>query len=344
MIDRAAGNRARGPRPQSASRGELLRRLRELVDAPESAAGQGTEDDALALPGLYRFASTELARIEAGVGPAPDAGDAAHFEVGELRRLVIRAHHRLFARRRTSSGALLRSAVRFFLVESPRAVLAEWKLVLGLLLVFYGLAAAAYLGVRSDLGLAYVLQDRAAVDAEVAQLRALEPGEAFRGNFTFGLDESGGASGFILANNIRVSLLFFASGLIPPLFLFILVSNALMLGTYLAVAAHWGQAGSIASILVCHGVIELQMIALAGAAGLVLARAWIAPGPWTRSHAMSRESRRAWALASPAIPFLFFSGFVEGYLSPHAPPAVRLATGAATGLLLALWLARGRRR
>ena len=46
----------------------------------------------------------------------------------------------------------------------------------------------------------------------------------------------------------------------------------------------------ISSILWCHGTIELQMIALAGMAGLVLIRAWIAPGPWSRARAMALES------------------------------------------------------
>jgi hypothetical protein len=54
---------------------------------------------------------------------------------------------------------------------------------------------------------------------------------------------------------------------------------------------------------------------------------------------MTLESRRAWALVAPAIPFLFFSGLIEGYVSPHAPLPVRLATAALTGLALAAWAA-----
>lgn len=311
------------------TRAARLHRLRELLEALPS----GTEDP-LELPRLYRYASTELARAEARPGdPWAEA---------DLRRLVARAHQRLFGAVREVRRGLAAGAARFFLVDSPRAVRAERRLLIALFAVFYGLALAAFLGVRADLELAYALQGEAAVDAQIEQLRALAPGEAWRGNFTFGLRESGTTAGWILANNIRVALLFFASGLVPPLFAWILLSNAVMLGTYLGVAAHWGQAGSITSIIACHGVIELQMIGLAGAAGLVLARAWIAPGPWSREHAMALESRRAWALASPAIPYLVLAGLIEGFVSPHAGLAGRLATAAATGLLLVAWAARGR--
>jgi len=74
----------------------------------------------------------------------------------------------------------------------------------------------------------------------------------------------------------------------------------------------------------------------------VLARAWLRPGPWSRGHAMALESRRAWALVAPAIPFLFVAGLIEGYVSPHAPLPARLATAALTGLVLAAWALGGR--
>ena len=323
------------PPPARASkrRGEdLLLELREMLDEPPSRL---TATRVERLPRLYRFASTELAKLQ--------TGSHDHERLADLQQLVARAHQLLYGRAREGDSNLLRRAVRHFMVESPRAVRAEWRLLLGLFVVFYALAGAAYLGVRSDLELAYALQGAGAVDAEIEQLRALAPGEDFRGNFTFGMEQSGSASGMILANNIRVSLLFFVSGLIPPLFLLVLAGNALMLGTYLGVASHWNQTAEISSILWCHGTIELQMILLGGAAGLVLARAWLSPGPWSRSHAMALESKRAWALAAPTVPWLFFSGLIEGYVSPHAGLSVRLLTAVFSGLLLLLWALSGLR-
>jgi uncharacterized membrane protein SpoIIM required for sporulation len=150
-------------------------------------------------------------------------------------------------------------------------------------------------------------------------------------------------SGWIMTNNMSVGVLFFASGLVPPIYLWILSTNGLMLGTYTAVAAHWGQAEEISSILWCHGVLELQAIVLAGAAALVLVRAWIAPGPWTRRHAMKLESTRAWKLLAPVFPMLFVAALIEGFVSPHAPTPARISVAVASAVFLVTWIVLGGR-
>ncbi len=312
-----------------------LKRLARLVERAQLGPASLDADQLVALPRLYRHASSELARLET------NGHDAAR--LAAVRALVERAHGLLYRERRESGDNVLVRMMRFLLIESPRAICAEARLLGSVFVLFYGLSALAFAAVKSDLELAYVLQPAAVVDNEVEQLRATEEGEPFRGNFTFGLGESPMTAGWILAHNITVSLLFFGTGLLPPLFVWLLVSNALMLGTYTAVAAHWGQAGSISSILWCHGVIELQMIVLAGAAGLVLIRAWVTPGPWSRRHAMKLESRRAWALLAPVFPFLTLSGLIEGYVSPHASFGVRMAVALGSGLLLVGWVANGMR-
>lgn len=225
----------------------------------------------------------------------------------------------------------------------PATIRAEWRLVAVAFALVYGLAAIAFFAVRSDLELAYSLLSPDMVAQEIAQLEATERGEPFRGNFTFGVERSAVTSGAIMSHNIGVGVLFFASGLIPPLYLYLLATNGLMLGTYTAVASHWNQAGEISSILWCHGTIEIQTLVLAGAAGLVLVRAWIAPGPWTRRRAMQIERARAWRLFAPVFPLLVLAGLIEGYVSPHAPTAVRLATAVATGIALVLWVVSGGR-
>lgn len=313
-----------------------VRRLASLVDAAELRGARALDARAVEeFPRLYRAACDLLAEREARA--ASDGVTRA------LRDLLARAHgvlHQPYDARRSSPWL---RALEFVLSTSPRAIRAEWRLGLALLATFYGLTLAAGWAVSRDLGLAYALLDPGTVDQTVQQLRETTAGEPFRGNFTFGLGESPSASGFILAHNIGIALLFFASALIPPLFVWILAQNALMVGTYTALAGHWGQAGAISSILWCHGVVELQMIVLAGMAGLVLVRGALAPGPWTRSHSMALESRRAWALLAPTLPLLFLSGLNEGFVSPHAPFAVRIAVAVGTGILLVLWIALGGR-
>ena len=312
---------------------QKLGRLGQLIGRAALGLRGLSGEELVELPQLYRHASSLLARLET-------SGHDAELQA-EVRKLVLRAHGLLYRGTRERAGNPLRRAVRFVLIDSPRAIRAEARLLGALLLLFYGLATLSYAAVAGDLELAFVLFSAEGVEHEIQQLRDTPEDEPFKGNFTFGIGESPRTAGWILAHNISISMLFFGAGLLPPLFLWVLVSNALMVGTYTGVAAHWGQAGAISSILWCHGVIELQMIVLAGTAGLVLIRAWVAPGPWSRRHAMVLESRRAWALMAPVFPFLTLSGFIEGYVSPHAPVAVRLAVAAGSGVLLVAWLVNG---
>lgn len=323
-----------GPADSSADELGELRRLRRIVDRsgrPERL----TERDVVDLPRLYRHACSVAARLE--------AAESHPRTVARVRQLVTRAHGLLFDARGEEKQDPWATLRQLLLVEAPRAVRSEWRLLALSFGLVYGLALVAWFAVSGDLDLAASLLSPAMVESEIAQLRATENGESFRGNFTFGWGESPAAAGMVTLNNIGVGILFFASALIPPLYLYILARNALMLGTYTAVAGHWGQAGAISSILWCHGTLEIQAIVLAGTAGLCLVRAWIRPGPFTRRHALQHESRHALLLLAPTVPILIVAGLIEGFVSPHAPFAVRVAVGAVSGALLVAWALLGGR-
>jgi uncharacterized membrane protein SpoIIM required for sporulation len=314
-----------------------LERLRTIVEAASRRGVRRLADGELTdLPRLYRFASSVLARLETS-GESPRGA-------GRLRALLFAAHGVLYAGLDRDPRPWGRRLFEFLWQEVPRAVRAEWKLLALTLGVVYGLALVTWAIVRADLSAAYSFLNASVVDGEIAQLLATEEGEAFRGNFTFGLGESPGTTGAIMGNNMRVAVLFFATALVPPLYLLVLGQNGMLLGTYTAVAAHWGQAGAISSILWCHGVIEIQAFVLAGTAGLVLLRAWVAPGPWSRAFALRLEAGRAWRLFAPTFPMLFTSGLIEGWVSPHAPLAVRVGVASLSGALLLAWLLCGGRR
>jgi uncharacterized membrane protein SpoIIM required for sporulation len=313
---------------------EPLQRLHTLLARPQRLA-DWSDSDLLALPRLYRHACTRLAQLEQdGENPRLAA---------ETRALIARAHGLLFSGESGATTPWPARALQLFLHTAPRAIRAEWKLLACSFALLYGLAAVAWIAVGRDLDLAYSLLQPQVVEHEIEQLAALEAGQSFRGNFSFGLGESPLTAGWIMLHNIGVGILYFASALLPPLYLYLLATNALMLGTYTAVAGHWGQAGAISSILWTHGVLEIQSLVLVGTAGLVLVRAWVRPGAYTRAHAMVRESARALELFAPVFPLLVLAGLIEGFVSPHAPLAVRLAVAVSSALLLVAWVALGGR-
>lgn len=335
----AAPESGAGRRARAALRDEdmaLLRRLRTLTRRARGGGRRAlSAEEALEYPRLYRHACSTLARLE---GRQDDPRLMA-----DLRRLVGDAHGIHYRREARGLVGSVVAAVELFLVESPRAVRAEWRLLLLGFVTVYGLAGLAWFAVSRDLDLASSLLHPSMVEQEIAQLESTAEGAPFKGNFTFGLGESPQTAAWIMVHNMGVGVLFFAAALFPPFYLVMVLQNSLMLGTYTGVAGHWGQAGNISSVLWCHGVIEIQALILAGTAGLVLVRAWVRPGPWTRRHALARESRRAWRLLAPVFPMLFVAGIIEGFVSPHAPYAMRIATAVGTGVLLLAWALLGGR-
>lgn len=321
---------------QSSDIDPRLTRLNELVDRVARRGLAALDDRELVeLPRLYRYAASRLALYQT---QGRDAEVIARTEV-----LTSRAHAVLHQGIGRSRDPLLPRILAFYVDEVPRAIRGEWRLIGASFLLMYGLAGISWFAVSRDLDLAFSLLDPNAVAGEIAQLQSTPAGEAFKGNFTFGLGQSPSTAGWIMAHNMWVSVVFFASALVPPVYVLLLATNGLMLGTYTGVAGHWGQAGSISSILWCHGTLEIQAIVLSGAAGLVLVRGLIAPGARTRGFAMRVEAARSWRLLAAMFPMLFCAGLIEGFISPHANFATRITVAVTTGLALVAWLALGGR-
>jgi len=111
----------------------------------------------------------------------------------------------------------------------------------------------------------------------------------------------------------------------------------------LGLFANYGLAGWLLTFVAGHGVLELSAIFIAGGAGLLVARALIAPGDLTRRDALVLAGRQAARLVGAAVLLLALAGTIEGLLSASDAPALfKLATSGATVVLLTLYLASGR--
>lgn len=151
----------------------------------------------------------------------------------------------------------------------------------------------------------------------------------------------------ITANNIQVSLLAFAGGMtFGTVTTYALVFNGLMLGALAGVFARAGQSFYFWTLIVPHGSLELPAIVLAGASGLILAKALISPGDLPRSAAVRAVSPQAVQIVLGVIPMLVIAGIIEGFFTPSSvDPVLKLVFGAVmTILLLVYLLAAGRER
>jgi uncharacterized membrane protein SpoIIM required for sporulation len=121
----------------------------------------------------------------------------------------------------------------------------------------------------------------------------------------------------ILANNITVSIFAFAVGIFFGLGTFyIIATNGLMLGGLFAFTHQHGMAGELLKFVLAHGVVELSVICLAGAAGMMLGEALIRPTHATRRESFQHAASKAGKLLLLCALLLVVCGFIEGYLSP----------------------------
>ena len=94
-----------------------------------------------------------------------------------------------------------------------------------------------------------------------------------------------------------------------------------------------------------HGAFELTAIVIAGAAGLMLGRALLAPGTLTRGGALAASGREAATLVGGAAAMLVVAAAVEAFWSSArwVPPAVKFGVAALCWALVVAYLARAGR-
>src|ERR1700704_1082816 len=250
-----------------------------------------------------------------------------------LNGLASRAHLRLYR----APAPSWRRFGRFFWTDFARRFRAARPYLLLSALLLFGPAVLGYIGALLE----PTLRD-ALVPASLRQTMsngrtwtdiqpALRPGMAT----------------LIFTNNIQVSFLAFAGGVLFGLgTAYVLVSNGLLLGGVLGAAQFYGVAPLVWSFISPHGYLELACIVIAGAAGLMLGKALLQPGLQLRREALARAARRAVELVVGTAPVLVVAGLIEGFISPSdLPVATKLAIGPLAGLVLyGLLLTVGRQR
>jgi uncharacterized membrane protein SpoIIM required for sporulation len=112
--------------------------------------------------------------------------------------------------------------------------------------------------------------------------------------------------------------------------------NGIPLGALAAQYLGSGQGRFFFAWILPHGVVELTVVAIAGAAGFVIARGLLRPGERSRPRALQQEAKRAVQLVFGGMPLLVVAGLVEGSVSQLHPPLLSLSFKLTFAVLLAL--------
>lgn len=225
-----------------------------------------------------------------------------------LNRLASQAHQKIYKAKKEPKNRL----ESFFKTEFPLMFVAYQRQLLISFLVFalfviVGAFSAANEGdfVRSILGDGYV-------NMTLENIENNDPMAVYKdmGEFDMFLG--------ITINNIRVALMAFAFGILLSIgTLYILMSNAVMLGSFQYFFYDKGLFWESARTIWIHGTIEISVIIIAGCAGLVLGNGILFPGTFTRLESFMRGVKNGLKILISTIPFFILAGFLEGFVTRH---------------------------
>lgn len=247
--------------------------------------------------------------------------------IDRLNRLVLRGHQQLY-RTQTRFFAKL---VYFIMREFPQQVRQDFQLIALSSLFFFGALLIMFMSVQLNPNFVYSF-------IEVEQVRQLEEmynPHAEHLGYNRESDSNFMMFGFYIRNNISIGFQTFAGGILLGIgTLFYLIFNGLYLG---CVASHLTNLSYIVpfySFVAGHSSLELIAIVLAGAAGLKLGFALIAPGRQRRSQALRHAAIDSIRLVYGFTGMLLLAAFIEAFWSSNAAiaPQIKYLVG---GLL---WL------
>jgi uncharacterized membrane protein SpoIIM required for sporulation/uncharacterized RDD family membrane protein YckC len=248
-----------------------------------------------------------------------------------LNTLMGRAHNHIYRAPATAKT----SVVAFFRTGFPLAFQRSYSYFA---LALYIFVASAILG-----AIAYAVDERTI--SLFMSPEAIEGVKQHRlwTHDIFSVTPSSVASATILTNNISVTIAAFAFGITAGVgTVYILALNGLMLGATMMFTSTHGMGYDLWSFVGGHGFIELFIIIVAGAAGLKVGHALLAPGDLSRGESLRVNAREAVLLVLGGAPVLVVAGIIEGFVSPQegVPGWCKIIFGASLLLALVTYLAK----
>ncbi|MDQ1725810.1 MAG: hypothetical protein QOG52_2838 [Frankiaceae bacterium] len=293
----------------------------DRLDALSRRAGRprrlsGAEIDELVL--LYQRAAAHLSVVR--------TRSTEPFLVARLSRTVARARGVVTAQ----SAPAWQVVATFLTVGFPAALYRtrRWWLSVGAVFLVIAFAIGFWVSHNPD------LQAHLGTPEEVKQYVDHD----FRDYYS-----KGSATAFtsgVWANNALIALLCVMFGAVLGLpVVALLWQNAVSVGLAGGVMAANGKAAIFFGLISPHGMLELTAVFVAGATGLRLAWAVVAPGRRSRGAALAQEGRAAVGIGTGLALVLAVSAMIEGFVTGSGwPTAVRIAIGVSAETIFFLYV------
>jgi len=258
--------------------------------------------------------------------------------IDRLNTLVNEGNQILYGQRDWS----VKTPIHFLLKTFPQKVRSNWKGILSVSLLFYGLMlffgllCFRFPGIAEELVPAYKL----------AQYENMYDPES--SHFLQPRDVSGDADmfGFYIYNNISIAFRTFAGGIFAGFgSLLILCINAAMLGIIEGHLIYTGYAKTFISFVIAHSAFELTSVIFSAYSGMLLGYRFFVTNGLSRGASIKKAGRDALPIIAGSALMLFIAAVIEAFWSSRHMLPFTLRIGAGIGvwlLVLSYFLFAGR--
>jgi uncharacterized membrane protein SpoIIM required for sporulation len=226
-----------------------------------------------------------------------------------LNRLAQQAHFSIYKNKKEKSSRI----VTFWTTELPTLFAHYQKDLLASFVIFFLFGAIGFFSVYQDIDFVRIVMGDGYVDMTLENIRNGDPMAVYH--------QENAVLMFIgiAWNNIKVGFRCFIMGIMTPIFTIVMLFyNGVMLGSFdgFLILQGIGLRGN--SILWIHGVFEIFVIIVCGAAGLILGKSVLFPGTYTRLQSVRRGFWHGAKICFSTVPFFLVAAFLESFVTRHS--------------------------
>ena len=225
-----------------------------------------------------------------------------------LNTLTSRIHQRIYKNKKERRGRLK----DFWLREWPALMYRHRKQMFYSLLITVVFTAVGALSSANDKSFVRMILGDGYVNMTMENIKHHNPMAVYK--------QMNGTDMFfgITLNNIRVSFLAFASGILLSFgTIVVLLQNGIMLGTFHYMFYEQNMLADAMRTIWIHGTLEITAIVVAGGAGMVMGNSILFPGTYSRRVSFARGARNGMKIVVGLVPVFICAGFLESFVTRH---------------------------
>lgn len=233
-----------------------------------------------------------------------------------LNSLASQAHQKIYKNKKESKNRI----VDFWKVEFPLFFYQHHKTLFYSFLVFAIATAIGVLSTLYDDSFVRLILGDSYVNETLNNIDKGDPTAIYKSG-----SEIGSFLG-ITINNIRVAFIAYAFGVFTSVgTAYVLFSNGIMLGAFFTMFYNQGLLLEASKNVWLHGTIEISVIVVAGAAGLIMGNSILFPKTYSRKVSFVKGAKDGLKVVVSTIPFFIIAGFIEGFITRYSQMPTTLA-------------------